>query len=80
VVSGRKLAIARAMMRANPLFGALDEPTSALDPLAEDQLFARYAEMEKAAGYDRREPERREVLAAVRSVAETCNKPSMWLG
>jgi ATP-binding cassette, subfamily B, bacterial len=39
----QKLAIARAMMRTTPLLLALDEPTSALDPLAEHELFERYA-------------------------------------
>jgi ATP-binding cassette, subfamily B, bacterial len=39
----QKLAIARAMMRTAPLLIALDEPTAALDPLAEHELFERYA-------------------------------------
>ena len=39
----QKLAIARAMMRSAPLLVALDEPTSALDPLAEFEMFERYA-------------------------------------
>jgi len=39
----QKLALARAMMRTAPLLVALDEPTSALDPLAEFEMFQRYA-------------------------------------
>lgn len=39
----QKVAIARAMMRTDPLLVALDEPTSALDPLAEHALFEAYA-------------------------------------
>ena len=41
----QKLAIARAMMRDEPLLVALDEPTSALDPFAEFELFERYADV-----------------------------------
>jgi ATP-binding cassette subfamily B protein len=44
----QKLAIARAMMREEPLLVALDEPTSALDPLAEHEMFERYAASAKA--------------------------------
>lgn len=40
----QKTAIARAMMRPRPLLLALDEPTSSLDPLAELELFERYAD------------------------------------
>lgn len=39
----QKIAIARAMMRDEPLLLALDEPTAALDALAEQQLFRGYA-------------------------------------
>ena len=40
----QKLALARAMMREQPLLLILDEPTSALDAHAEHELFERYAE------------------------------------
>ncbi|MCE6996418.1 ABC transporter ATP-binding protein/permease [Saccharothrix sp. S26] len=39
----QKLALGRAMMRAEPLLLVLDEPTSALDAQAEHRLFERYA-------------------------------------
>lgn len=39
----QKMAIARALMRDRPLLLALDEPSSALDPIAEHELFERYA-------------------------------------
>jgi len=39
----QKLALGRAMMRAEPLLLVLDEPTSALDAQAEHNLFEQYA-------------------------------------
>jgi ATP-binding cassette, subfamily B, bacterial len=38
----QKVAIARGLMRPDPLLLLLDEPTSALDPAAEDALHERY--------------------------------------
>jgi ATP-binding cassette, subfamily B, bacterial len=38
----QKLAIGRAMMRADPLLLLLDEPTAAIDAEAEDELFTRW--------------------------------------
>jgi ATP-binding cassette subfamily B protein len=38
----QRLAIARGMMRRQPLLRVLDEPTSALDALTEHKLFDRY--------------------------------------
>jgi ATP-binding cassette subfamily B protein len=46
----QKLALARAMMRDDPLLLVLDEPTSALDAQAEHDLFLKYAERAKQAG------------------------------
>jgi ATP-binding cassette, subfamily B, bacterial len=40
----QKLALARAMMRREPLLAVYDEPTSALDPQTEHALFERIAE------------------------------------
>ncbi|MEV4412422.1 ABC transporter ATP-binding protein [Catellatospora sp. NPDC049609] len=40
----QKLALARAMMRPDPVLLVLDEPTSALDPRAEHALFEQYAD------------------------------------
>lgn len=40
----QRVAIARGMMRRNPLVRVLDEPTAALDAITEHQLFSRYAE------------------------------------
>ena len=44
----QKLALARAMMREQPLLLILDEPTSALDAHAEHLLFERYAASARA--------------------------------
>jgi len=38
----QRLALARAMMRTDPLLLVLDEPTSALDAATENALFERY--------------------------------------
>ena len=46
----QRLAIARGMMRQQPLLLALDEPTSALDAATEHALFDRYAEAARVAG------------------------------
>lgn len=43
----QKLALARAMMRREPLLAVYDEPTSALDPQTEHALFERIAESHK---------------------------------
>jgi len=40
----QQLALARAMMRDEPLLMVLDEPASALDAEAEHRLFAQYAD------------------------------------
>ncbi|GAB3420075.1 ABC transporter ATP-binding protein [Flindersiella endophytica] len=39
----QKVALARGLMRTDPLLTVLDEPTAALDAQTEDTLFARYA-------------------------------------
>ncbi|GAB3915983.1 ABC transporter permease [Microlunatus endophyticus] len=46
----QRLAIARGMMRRQPLLLALDEPTSALDAATEHALFDRYATAARDAG------------------------------
>ncbi|MGH3487799.1 MAG: ABC transporter ATP-binding protein, partial [Actinopolymorphaceae bacterium] len=46
----QKVALARGLMRPDPLLTVLDEPTAALDAQTEDALFTRYA----AAARDRR--------------------------
>jgi ATP-binding cassette, subfamily B, bacterial len=47
----QRLAIARGMMRPDPLLLALDEPTSALDAQTEHALFDRYATTARDAGH-----------------------------
>jgi ATP-binding cassette, subfamily B, bacterial len=47
----QRLAIARGMMRRQPLMLALDEPTSAIDAATEHTLFDRYAATMKEAGH-----------------------------
>ena len=46
----QRLAIARGMMRPDPLLLVLDEPTSALDPATEHALFEGYADAARRAG------------------------------
>ena len=46
----QKVALARAMMRENPLLLVLDEPTSALDAQAEHELFEQYAATARRVG------------------------------
>jgi ATP-binding cassette subfamily B protein len=46
----QRLAIARGMMRGDPLLLVLDEPTSALDAATEHALFEGYADAARRAG------------------------------
>lgn len=46
----QRLALARSMMREDPLLLVLDEPTSALDAAAEHSLFQRYANAARRVG------------------------------
>lgn len=44
----QKLALARGLMRTDPLLVVFDEPTAALDPQTEHALFERFAEAARA--------------------------------
>lgn len=46
----QKLALARSLMRPDPLLTVLDEPTANLDAPTEDELFARYADVSRRPG------------------------------
>ena len=46
----QRLALARGLMREDPLVVVLDEPTSSLDAHAEAALFRRYAEAARRLG------------------------------
>jgi ATP-binding cassette, subfamily B, bacterial len=48
----QKLALARGLMRSDPLLVVFDEPTAALDPQTEHALFERFAEAARA-GHER---------------------------
>ena len=49
----QKLALARSMLRADPLLAVLDEPTASLDPHTEHALFEQVAAEAKRAGAGR---------------------------
>ncbi|NKE60086.1 ABC transporter ATP-binding protein [Lentzea sp. PSKA42] len=44
----QKLALARSLLRTDPLLAVFDEPTAALDPQTEHALFERFAEAARA--------------------------------
>ncbi|MCO5995147.1 ABC transporter ATP-binding protein [Actinoallomurus rhizosphaericola] len=44
----QRIALARGLMRADPLLTVLDEPTAAMDPAAEAELFTRFAALARA--------------------------------
>ena len=46
----QRLAVARGMMREQPLCLVLDEPTAALDPAAEHDLYAQYSRAARTIG------------------------------
>ena len=48
----QRIAIARGMMRPNPMLLVLDEPSAALDPAAEQALYDRYASAGRRARSD----------------------------
>ncbi|MEV5753264.1 ABC transporter ATP-binding protein [Actinoallomurus sp. NPDC052308] len=44
----QRIALARGLMRADPLLTVLDEPTASLDPAAEAELFTRFAALSRS--------------------------------
>ncbi|WP_289849648.1 ABC transporter ATP-binding protein [Actinoallomurus purpureus] len=44
----QRIALARGLMRSDPLLTVLDEPTAALDPAAEAELFTRFAALSRS--------------------------------